>query len=62
MVLAEAAQAHEFRLICHCVKSAKYTVEDGVEISTFLSAALSGHRATEFLILFVINAEPYTRQ
>ena len=46
LVLAEAAQAHEFPLICHCVKSAEYSVflehrRGGVEISTLLSATLS---------------------
>ena len=41
LVLAEAAQAHEFPLICHCVKLPEYTVGGGVEISTLLSAALS---------------------
>ena len=43
LVLAEAAQAHEFPLICHCEKSALSwnTVGGNVEISTLLSAALS---------------------
>ena len=56
-----AAQAHEFPLICQCVKLVEYsscswsTVGGGVEISTLLSAALLALQNFYSILLLMPN-------
>ena len=63
LVLAEAARAHEFPLICHCVKSTEYSVflehrRGGVEISTLLSGMMINHSTLEY---HVTNFHTFSR-